>query len=140
MQNQRITDTLPEPGLKTVITHASLITGEVRGQGDFRLEGQFTGSIEVDGLFFVAKEGDFKGEAKVENMVIEGRVDGQIRAVTKIEIRSSGHVQGNIICQQIAIAEGAFFDGKIKTNKGKTVTPEYFVEKRKDLQTDPKAK
>jgi cytoskeletal protein CcmA (bactofilin family) len=140
MQNQRITDALPEPGLKTVITPASLITGEVRGQGDFRLEGQFTGSIEIDGLFFVAKEGNFKGEAKVENMVIEGRVDGQIRAVTKIEIRSSGHVQGNIICQQIAIAEGAFFDGKIKTNKGKIVTPEYFVEKRKDLQSDLKAK
>jgi cytoskeletal protein CcmA (bactofilin family) len=138
MQNQRITDTVPEPGQKTILTIASLITGEVRGQGDFRLEGKLTGSIEIDGLFFVGKEADFKGEANVENMVIEGRVEGQIRAAVKIEIRSTGHIQGNIVCQQIAIAEGAYFDGKIKTNKGKILTPEYFVEKRKDLQADGK--
>jgi cytoskeletal protein CcmA (bactofilin family) len=135
MQNQRITDTVPEPGLKTIITPATLITGEIHGQGDVNLEGQFTGTIEIGGLLFVGKEADFKGEARVANMVIEGRAEGQIRATAKIEIRSSAYIQGNIVCQQIAIAEGAFFDGKIKTNKGKILTPEYFVEKRKDLQS-----
>ena len=134
MQNQRITDTVPEPGLKTIITPATLITGEIHGQGDLNLEGQLTGNIEIGGLLFVGKTGSFKGEATAENMVIEGRVEGQIKATAKIEIRSSGYVQGNIFCQQIAIAEGAFLDGKVKTKKGKLLTPEYFMEKRKDLQ------
>jgi cytoskeletal protein CcmA (bactofilin family) len=134
MQNQRITDTIPEPGLKTIITAATLITGEIQGQGDLNLEGQLTGNIEIKGLLFVGKTGNFKGEATAENMVIEGRIEGQIKANVKIEIRGSGHIQGNIFCQQIAIAEGAFLDGKIKTKKGKLLTPEYFVEKRKDLQ------
>jgi cytoskeletal protein CcmA (bactofilin family) len=134
MQNQRITDVIPESGPKTTLTQGTVITGEIEGQGDLNLEGQFTGSIAIDGLMLVGKSGNFKGDASVENMVIEGRVDGQIKAAAKIEIRSSAHVQGNVICQQIVIAEGAFFDGKIKTNKGKTLTPEYFVEKRKDLQ------
>jgi cytoskeletal protein CcmA (bactofilin family) len=134
MQNQRITDSVPEPGLKTIITPATVITGEIQGKGDLNLEGQFTGNIDIDGLLFVGKTGIFKGEATAENMIIEGRIEGQVKAITKIEIRSSGHVQGNIFCQQIAIAEGAFLDGKIKTKKGKLLTPEYFVEKRKDLQ------
>jgi cytoskeletal protein CcmA (bactofilin family) len=134
MQNQRITDTVSEPGLKTIITPATLITGEIQGQGDLNLEGQFDGNIEIGGLLFVGKAGSFKGEATAENMVIEGRIEGQIKAINKIEIRSSGHVLGNIFCQQIAIAEGAFLDGKVKTKKGKLLTPEYFVEKRKDLQ------
>ncbi len=133
MQNQRITDTVPELGLKTIITPATVITGEIQGQADLNLEGQLTGNIEIGGLLFVGKAGSLNGEATVENMVIEGRVEGQITATAKIEIRSSGHVQGNIFCQQIAIAEGAFLDGKIKTKNGNLLTPEYFVEKRKDL-------
>jgi len=136
MQNLRITDTVPESGLKTVITSATVINGEIKGQGDFYLEGQLTGNIEVGGLLFIGKAGSFQGEATAENMVIEGRVEGQIKAASKIEIRSSGNILGNIFCQQIAIAEGAFLDGKVKTKKGKLLTPEYFVEKRKDLQLD----
>jgi cytoskeletal protein CcmA (bactofilin family) len=134
MQTQRITDTVPEFGQKTIITAATIITGEIQGQGDLNLEGQLTGNIEIGGLLFVGKAGSFKGEATAENMIIEGRVEGQIKATVKIEIRSSGYIQGNIFCQQIVIAEGAFLDGKIKTNKGKLLTPDYFVEKRKDLQ------
>jgi cytoskeletal protein CcmA (bactofilin family) len=120
--------------MKNIITPATSITGKIQGQGDLSLEGRLTGNIEIGGLLFVGKEGSFKGEAKAENMVIEGRVEGQIKATAKIEIRSSGHVQGDIFCQQIAIAEGAFLDGKINTKKGNLLTPDYFVEKRKDLQ------
>lgn len=133
MQNLRIVDTVPEPGLKTIITPATVITGEIQGQGDLNLEGRLTGNIEIKGLLFVGKKGNFNGEATAENMIIEGCIEGQIKANTKIEIRSSGHIKGNIICQQIVIAEGAFLDGKIKTENGNILTPEYFVEKRKDL-------
>lgn len=140
MQNQRITDSVPEPRLKTVLTPATVIEGEIQGTGDLHLEGQFTGTMDIGGLLFIGKEGSFKGEAKAENMVVEGRVDGQIKVSAKIEIRSSGHIQGIIVCQRIAIAEGAFFDGKIKTNKGKPLIPDYFVEKRKDLQPGLEAK
>ena len=107
MQNQRSTDTVPEPGLKTIITPATVITGEIQGQGDLNLRGQLTGNIEIGGLLIIGKTGSFKGEATAENMVIAGRVEGQIKATAKIEIRSSGHMQGNIFCQQISIAEGA---------------------------------
>ena len=136
MQNQRVADTVLEPELKTVITAATVITAEIQGQGDLNLEGQLTGNIEIGGLLFIGKAGSFNGEATAENMVIEGRVEGQIKAANKIEIRCNGHIQGNIFCRQIAIAEGAFVDGKIKTKKGKLLTPDYFVEKRKNLQPD----
>lgn len=140
MQNQRITDTVPEPGLKTIITPATVITGEIQGQGDLILEGQLTGNISIEGLLLIGKGASFKGEATAENMVIAGQAEGQIKATAKIEIRSSGHMQGNIFCQQIAIAEGAFVDGAIKTKNGEPLTPDYFVEKRKDLQPGQKLK
>jgi cytoskeletal protein CcmA (bactofilin family) len=140
MQDQRIVDTIPEPGLKTIITSATIITGEIQGQGDLYLEGQLSGKIQIKGLLFIGEKGSFKGEATAENIIIEGQIEGQINAAAKIEIRSSGLIQGTIVCQQVVIAEGAFLDGKIKTRKGNFLTPEYFVEKRKDLQSGKKAK
>jgi len=140
MQKRRIADTVPEPVVKTIITLSTVITGEIHGQGDINLEGQLTGNIEIGGLLFVGQAGSFKGEATAENMVIAGRAEGQIKATAKIEIRSSGHIQGNVFCQQIAIAEGAFLEGTIKTKKGKPPTPDYFSEKRKDMLTLPETK
>lgn len=133
MQNQRITDIIPETGPQSRITEATNITGEIRGQGDLNLDGKLNGLIEIEGLLTIGKKANFNGEASAENMIIEGRIEGQIKVNAKIEIRNSGYVQGNIICQQIVIAEGAYLDGKIKTKKGKPLTPEFFVEKRKDL-------
>jgi cytoskeletal protein CcmA (bactofilin family) len=140
MQNLRITDAVPETGLKTSITPATIITGEIQGQGDLHLEGQLTGKIQIKGLLFVGKKGNFKGEASAENIIVEGQIEGQINAAAKIEIRSSGVIQGTIVCQRIVIAEGAFLDGKVKTRIGKLLTPEYFVEKRKELQVGQEIK
>jgi cytoskeletal protein CcmA (bactofilin family) len=140
MQNQRITDAVPEQNPKSIITPTTVIIGEIQGQGDLNLEGQLTGNIEIGGLLFVGKTGSFNGEATAENMIIEGRIEGQIKATGKIEVRSSGHIKGNIFCEQIVIAEGAFLDGKIKTKKGIFLTPEYFIEKRKGLQSGQEIK
>jgi len=133
MQNQRITDTVIPMEQKNVITPSTIINGEIQGQGDLNLEGQFIGNISIKGLLFIGKAGSFKGEATAENMILEGRVEGMIKVTAKIEIRFSGSLQGNIFCQKIAIAEGAFIDGEIRTRKGKSLAPEYFEEKRKGL-------
>ena len=42
-------------------------------------------------------------------------------------------MEGNIACQKIAIAEGAFMDGEVHTHNGQALAPDYFAEKRKDL-------
>jgi cytoskeletal protein CcmA (bactofilin family) len=136
MQNQRTTDMVSENGRPSRISEATTITGDIRGSGDLAVDGKLNGNIEIDGLLTFGKAASFNGEASAENMIIEGHVEGQVKANAKIEIRNSGHVQGNIICQKIVIAEGAFLDGKIKTKKGKTLNPEFFVEKRKDLLAD----
>jgi cytoskeletal protein CcmA (bactofilin family) len=66
-------------------------------------------------------------------MILAGRVEGRITVAGKIEIRSTAHVQGDLVCQCIAIAENAQLDGEVHTHKGKPLAPDYFTEKRKDL-------
>ncbi len=138
MQNQRIADTIADTGQRSSISKTTIITGEISGQGDLRLEGRFEGDLKLQGVLFIGGECSFQGKAEAENIIIEGRVEGRIKALEKIEIRAGGQVRGKIICQQIAIAEGAFLEGDVESGKGKLVAPIYFNEKRKELQTTGK--
>jgi cytoskeletal protein CcmA (bactofilin family) len=140
MENQRIGDSGADPRLKTIITGGTIITGEITGEGDLHIAGRFNGKINLVGLLSIEKSGSFEGQAECEHFIIEGQVQGQIKSPGKIEIRSSGQVRGKILCSKIAIAEGAFLDGEVKTLKGKPLTPTYFVEKRKNLLTETTTK
>lgn len=138
MQNQRIADNPTAAEQNSAISKTTSITGEISGHGDLRLEGRIDGDIKLKGLLCIGKECRFQGQAEAENIIIEGRVEGRIKALDKIEIRAGGHVQGKVVCQLIAIAEGAFLDGDVKSIKGKLVAPTIFSEKRKELQNDNK--
>jgi len=82
---------------------------------------------------FIGENGAVQGEVAAGNMILAGRVEGRVKVEGKIEIRSTAYIQGDLICQRIAIAEDAHLDGEVHTHKGKPLAAEYFTEKRKDL-------
>lgn len=135
MENTRISESFTDPGNKSAIRGTTRITGNVSGPGDLELDGELVGDISIDGLLVIGERGFVRGKATAGNMVLAGRVQGKIMVRERIEVRSSGRMEGNIICQKIAIAEGAFMDGEVHTHKGKPLSPEYFTEKRKDLRS-----
>lgn len=135
MENTRISESFTDPGNKSRILGTTRITGDVSGPGDFELDGELVGDIAIGGLLVVGEKGSVRGNASAGNIVLAGRVQGKIMVRERIEVRSSGRMEGDIVCQKISIAEGAFMDGEVHTHKGKPLSPEYFTEKRKDLQT-----
>jgi cytoskeletal protein CcmA (bactofilin family) len=134
MENQRTVDSLVDPGNKTTIKQATSISGTVSGPGDLFLDGKINGDITISGLLFIGENGAVQGEIAAGNMILAGRVEGRVTVAGKIEIRSTAHIQGDLVCQCIAIAENAHLDGEVHTHKGNPLEPEYFTEKRKDLQ------
>jgi cytoskeletal protein CcmA (bactofilin family) len=120
--------------LKTIIGESTKVKGNITGDCDVILQGKFNGKMNLDSLLFVNKTGNVKGKVKTENMIVEGTINGEIVVQDKIEVRDSGRFNGNLCCKQIAIEEGAFFQGNINMNDGQKGTPTYFKEKRKDLQ------
>lgn len=134
MNNQRFTDFGNEGEKKTFIGTATRFVGEVEGDYDFHLEGEMEGKIKLNALLTIGENGKLKGEVVAENVLVEGTVDGEVVARNKIEIRTTGNFKGNIICKQIAIADGAFFQGSVKMEDGNHLNPTYFKEKREDLK------
>jgi cytoskeletal protein CcmA (bactofilin family) len=135
MENARISESFTDPVNKSTIRGTTRITGNISGPGDLELDGELVGDITVDGLLIIGEKGSVRGKATAGNMVLSGGVRGKIVVRERIEVRSSGRMEGDIICQKISIAEGAFMDGAVHTHKGNPLSPEYFTEKRKDLRT-----
>lgn len=134
MENTRICDSFADALSKSVLLGSARIAGNLSGPGDLVLDGEVQGDIAVDGLLVIGETGFVQGKVAAGNMILSGRVQGRITVKERIEIRASGRLKGNIACMKIAIAEGAFVDGEIHTHKGKSLEPDYFTEKRKDLQ------
>jgi cytoskeletal protein CcmA (bactofilin family) len=110
---RRSTDRL-KPEETTVITTGIQLRGTVEGTSDVILHGSLEENIRLSGTMVLAKNGKIRGEINATNLVIEGDVEGIIRAAEKVEIRDGGRCKGDIFTATIAISEKAYFEGNMK--------------------------
>jgi cytoskeletal protein CcmA (bactofilin family) len=87
-------------------------------------------SLEISReTFKIAEGGKVKGTITSTYVIIEGELEGNIESADYVEIREDAHVAGNINSVNIAMSEGCFIQGEIKTTD-KEIKPISFVEKR----------
>ena len=92
--------------------------GKMTFEGMFRLDGRFDGEISSGDSLIVGETGVVNAQITVNVLVINGLVNGNITANTRVEIHPPGKVQGNIQTPILVISEGAIFDGNCKMEKG----------------------
>jgi cytoskeletal protein CcmA (bactofilin family) len=125
--NRRIRDSASGPA--TYIAEGATLTGTLKGRGSYVVCGTFDGNCDVDGPVTLAAGGSWKGILKAVDVVIAGKVDGDVIASQRVEVVGTAHVTGSITGNSIAVAEGAVIAGDIKVTSG--ATPVAFTEKRR---------
>ncbi|HEV2177303.1 MAG TPA: polymer-forming cytoskeletal protein [Terriglobia bacterium] len=112
-------------GQQTVLGRSVVLKGELSGNEDLLIEGQFEGTINVkDHTLTVGPQGQVKSEIHARQVVIHGSVDGKVSARDKIEIRKTGNVVGDLVSAGVAIEDGAYFKGSIEIlREGKQEAP-----------------
>jgi len=98
----------------TVIGRGIHIRGELTGSAPIEVWGTLEGVTGTEGQFWVREGGKVSGEVAAAEVIIEGHVEGKISAENKVEFRPTCRVQGDVVAKKIAIAEGAFFEGRIR--------------------------
>lgn len=117
-------------GTATLINEGCTITGSIRGKGDFLINGEIDGDCDIAGSVTLAQDGIWQGMIKADSVIVSGRVEGDIVAVSRIEITASARIVGTVTGEAIAVAEGAVVDGTMSTSG--QADPVSFVEKRKN--------
>ncbi len=91
------------------------LKGDLSGNEDLAVEGQFEGSIDLqERTLTVGPSAQVKAEIHAARVIIHGSVSGNITARDKVEIRKTGRVVGDLISPGIGIEEGAYFKGSIE--------------------------
>lgn len=104
----------PSGSPQTVLGRTTVMRGQLSGNEDLLIEGQFEGTITLqDHCVTVGADGQVKAEIQARQVSILGSVAGNISAREKIAIRRTGHVVGDLVAATVAIEEGAYFKGSI---------------------------
>jgi cytoskeletal protein CcmA (bactofilin family) len=91
-----------------------IIKGELSGSEDLFVDGVVEGTIELrSNNLVIGPNGQVKGSVQAKGVVVQGKLDGNIRASLRAELRKSAVVVGDIFTQRIAIEEGAYLKGKV---------------------------
>jgi cytoskeletal protein CcmA (bactofilin family) len=102
--------------LESFLGTNSSFKGELNVKGTLRVDCTVEGQLDAD-YVILSESAEVKGEIKAKTVIIGGRVDGIVRAQELVEIKSKGRVFGDIFTPQLAIIEGAEFNGKVEMKK-----------------------
>jgi cytoskeletal protein CcmA (bactofilin family) len=104
----------PLSGDLAQIGKSVVIKGELSGSEDLYVDGQVEGSISLKGnSLTVGPNGQVKATVEAKGIVVLGKLEGNIQASDRVELRKSAIVTGDISTQRIAIEEGAYLKGKV---------------------------
>jgi len=114
----------PEPAYGTVIGPSVTLHGELAGDEDLVIEGQFDGTLRLgENCVTVGTQGQVKAEIQASRVIVQGAVTGNITARERIEIRKTGRVLGDLMAAGIAIEDGAYFKGSIEILREEDTKP-----------------
>ena len=95
-----------------------IVKGELSGSEDLYVDGVVEGTIELQGnSLIVGHNGQVKAKVNAKNVTVQGKMDGNIHANERVELRKTAVISGEIVTQRVAIEEGAYFKGKIDIQK-----------------------
>ena len=97
------------------IGKAVRVEGKVISEEDLTIDGDVEGSIELGGhSLTIGQEARIRADLVAKTVTISGKVNGNVRAVDKVDLRATGSVDGNITAPRFVMAEGATVMGKVQ--------------------------
>jgi len=123
------TKTTPKPSsapeeISAFLGKETLFEGKMTFRGVFRLDGRFDGEIFDSGTLIVGESAHIKGKIGVKIIIINGYVEGELDAVERTEIHSTGKFYGTLITPSLIIHEGGMLNGHCKMETGSSTEKE----------------
>lgn len=100
------------------------IKGELNGSEDLTIEGKVKGKITLkEHSLTVGANGRIEGEVIAKSIVIVGELTGNVTADDRVEVASTGSMEGDIVAPRVVLADGARFKGSIDMEQKKGSAP-----------------
>jgi cytoskeletal protein CcmA (bactofilin family) len=91
------------------------IKGEIVGNEDLHIDGIVNGPISLNGHeLIVGPTAQLTSEIRAGEIVVYGKVIGNVHAQGRVDIKKDGSIVGDIESARISIEDGAHFKGRIE--------------------------
>lgn len=106
-------------GSKNVLNSEVEIKGNLKFAGELTFDGKLEGEIQTDGVLNLGDSAVVTGNINAQSVVVRGKVNGNINAKEKIEIKSKAELFGDIRSTKLVVEEGVTFVGRTEVNPNK---------------------
>ena len=83
------------------------IVGDIKTNGDLRIDGFVKGTIQTAGKLVIGEKGTVEGEVKCKNSTISGTIKGTMLVEELLTLHSTAKVKGDIQTGKLSVEPGA---------------------------------
>lgn len=94
-----------------VIGEGTTITGDLVSEGDLRIDGTVSGSINTKARCVIGPMATVKGNVDARNCDVSGKIEGDVKVSDVLLIKASGKVNGDIRTSKLVVENGGEFNG-----------------------------
>jgi cytoskeletal protein CcmA (bactofilin family) len=111
------------------------ITGNVHSTGELHIDGHIQGDVHAASLI-LGENSRIDGNVSAEDVVIRGRLTGSVRAL-RVMLQSTSHVEGNLVQKNLAMEQGAYFEGESRRSDNPLAEDRFRLEDRATTKAKP---
>ncbi len=124
--------TVSAPVEQATLGRSLVIKGEVSGTESLYIDGRIEGKISLpENRLTIGRNGVVQANVTAREVVVMGKVTGNIECTDRVDIRSEGQVTGDVSTMRISVEDGAVLKGGIQVRSGE--------HKQKETQSQAKA-
>jgi cytoskeletal protein CcmA (bactofilin family) len=117
---------------QATIGRSLVIKGEVSGSESIYIDGRIEGTVTFnDHRVTIGRHGVVNANITAREVVIMGKVNGNVTCSDRVDIRSEGSLVGDVTTQRVSVEDGALVKGAVevrtsdkKNDKAKEAKPE----------------
>jgi cytoskeletal protein CcmA (bactofilin family) len=120
---------------QTHIARSVVIKGQITGAEPLFVDGRVEGTITFpENRVTIGRNGNVAANITAKEVVIMGKVQGNVDCSDRLDIRSEGQLSGDVITHRISVEEGAILKGGVEVRN-----PEKKDQKTQTQHSQPKA-
>lgn len=99
----------------------TVIKGDIKSSGNFRIDGTLIGSINCKGKIIVGNTGIVEGEIICQNADFSGEIKAKVKVSELMSLKASSKLTGDVVTNKLAIEPGAVFSGSCNMDSNTSI-------------------
>lgn len=111
-----------------------ITAGKVTGARNVRIDGSYTGEIDIEGNLIVGESGYIQGQLVATDALVAGQVKGDLSVSGTVHLAATADFSGNINCAILIVDENAIFNGQCSMSEKGNKPPRKLLALNEDME------